>query len=237
MTTTLPKSVSTRTPNYGRVNSLDEQRQDGSICSVPIHFDTNERWICHIIYPSFHSIFAKGDFGTYIVLVDNFGELYYWSGNRCYSEILVYPANDKDADIYKKEDMNKFIIKAKENRSFAFTDDFIDILKSSYIPFDSHRIECNRVDKPSIGIDKYVETLLQKNRKILEEVENLESLYNSALEEQYDYKPISLAEPVTNREKILSAVDNRLSKERMRGFITKESSDRFHIKLNTSIDV
>lgn len=230
----MPSTLFNRTKNYGRVNSLDEKRDNDTICSVPIHMKSEERWICHLIYPSYHGILRKGDQGAYIVLVDNFGELYYWRGGRQYSDILVYPANDKEADNYRREDMNKFIIQPKEDKSFAFTDDFIDILKSSYSPQDTILFEANRSHKPTIGIENYVNTLLEKNKDIVNKIENLLKEHNEYVEEYMDYKPLHAS--TYTRENILSAAEKRVEQEKMRGFLDIASSKRYHIKINSSID-
>ncbi len=224
-------SIYKRTKNYGRVDSLNQVNPNNeTIYSLPIYMKSEERWICHIIYPSYFSIYQLGDFGCYITLVDNFGEIYYWTGGRQYSNITVCPAADKEADIYKREDMDKFIIQPKEERLFAFTDNFIDILKSSYIPYDSRRYEANRSNKPSIGIQEYINTLLKTNKNIVDEFEGLEKKlkeYTEDMEEQIDYKPL---ESSSTREVLLLASEKRIEKEKMRGIL---NTQRFNVKLNS----
>jgi hypothetical protein len=150
--------------DYGKLHSLDiPNPSNETICKIPIIMSSSERWICHAIYPSFFSIFLLGDFGCYLVLVDNYGELYYFRAERHYSEIWVV---DTIKDKLLKQ---QFICTPQEEKPFAFTNNFIDILKSSYIPFDSARYKINRSDKPTIGIEKYIETLLGKNKDLITE--------------------------------------------------------------------
>ena len=157
-------SIRMRTQDYGKLHSLDIPNPNTeTVCKIPIIMNSCERWICHAIYPSFFSIFQLGDFGCYLVLVDNYGELYYFRGERNYSEIWVI---DTIKDKLLKQ---QFTCSPQEIRTFAFSNNFIDILKSSYIPFDSIRYEANRSERPTIGIEKYVETLVQKNKDLIRE--------------------------------------------------------------------
>jgi hypothetical protein len=150
-----------RTPDYGKITQF-KNRAGGGPLNIPIHFTKKDRWICHrFASPSM----ANGNWGSeIIVLVDNFGETYHFSENDSGNEYtMTLTSYNKDFSVrtanYRIYDGCSCI--STGERSIAFTEDIIDILKATPgIAFGTRK-----------EIDNYINTLVEKNKKILNDIE------------------------------------------------------------------
>jgi hypothetical protein len=108
---------------------------------------------------------GNGNWGSeIIVLVDNFGETYYFSESDSGNGYSVPSIISFNKEI-KPESSNYPSLgctcKSVENRDFAFTDDFIDILKAT----PDFGFSYGSREKQFQKIDEYVKTLIEKNKK------------------------------------------------------------------------
>jgi hypothetical protein len=130
--------------------------------NIPIHFTEKDRWIYHrFASPPM----GNGNWGSeIIVLVDNFGETYYFSESDSGNGYSVPSIISFNKEI-KPESSNYPSLgctcKSVENRDFAFTDDFIDILKAT----PDFGFSYGSREKQFQKIDEYVKTLIEKNKK------------------------------------------------------------------------
>lgn len=200
-----------------------------------------ERWICH----AFQSLpKGNGNWGSEVVVfVDNYGECYHFResgvGNGYGKSEIVHftPTYDKygmmepintqeNTGAYGQYIGKEIRCTPKEEAEFAFTDDFIDILKLSVNPNPDGDLP-KKIGDPSTStrkrVEMFVKKLLETNKKYFEMVDEENSTVQE--EETNTYSERSQDE---DRSLHLSAAEKRLQDAKRRGFTSDKAADKFH---------